>query len=57
MDDEENTEEKIGDDKINATYMRISKDKMCIRDRINISLFSSDSFNIATHYCPVKEDK
>ena len=27
MDDEENTEEKIGDDKINATYMWISKDK------------------------------
>lgn len=27
MDDEENTEEKIGDDKINATYMWITKDK------------------------------
>ena len=27
MDDEENTEEKIGDDKINATYMWINKDK------------------------------
>lgn len=27
MDDNENTEEKIGDDKINATYMWISKDK------------------------------
>ena len=27
MEDEENTEEKIGDDKINATYMWISKDK------------------------------
>ncbi len=27
MDDEENTEEKIGDDKINSTYMWITQDK------------------------------
>lgn len=47
MDEEENNEEKIGDDKINATYMWINKDKKYLTIEFNIMVRTVKIRNIS----------